>query len=69
MLEENLSFCMERDVHHHGNCRSGLVNSIPFVKKRINPPPPPRKISTNANVNAASAQQIVDFFTPNQQPN
>ncbi len=33
MLEENLSFCVERDVHHHGNCRSGLVNSIPFVKK------------------------------------
>ncbi len=33
MLEEYVSFCMERDVHHHGNCRSGLVNSIPFVKK------------------------------------
>jgi hypothetical protein len=32
-LEENLSFYMERDVHHHGNCCNGLVNSIPFVKK------------------------------------
>jgi hypothetical protein len=40
-LEENLSFCVERDVHHHGNCRSGLVNSIPFVKKRTHSPPPP----------------------------
>ena len=42
-LEENLSFCVERGVHHHGNCRSGLVNSIPFVKKRTHSSPPPRR--------------------------
>ncbi len=68
-LKENLSFCVERGVHHHGNHRSGLVNSIPFVKKRTHSHPPPRKKSINPNVNAASAWQIVDFFTPNQQQN
>ncbi len=33
MLEENLSFCVEREMHHHGNPHSGLQNGIPFVKK------------------------------------
>ncbi len=28
----SLSFCVERDGHHYGNCSSGLV-SIPFIKK------------------------------------
>jgi hypothetical protein len=42
-LEENLSFYVERDVHHHGSCHSGLVNSIPFVKKRTHSPPPTKK--------------------------
>jgi hypothetical protein len=42
-LEEYLSFGVERDVHHHGNFRSGLVNSIPFVKKGKHPPPAQEK--------------------------
>jgi hypothetical protein len=64
MLEENLSFCVERDMHHHGNCRSGLVNSIPFVKKRKSTPPPAQDQSQKITINVgANAWQIVDLIT------
>jgi hypothetical protein len=37
--EEKLSFCMERDVHHHGNCHSGLgIAFLKIERKHTNPP-------------------------------